>query len=34
MLPTADTVPDAKKLLAVILPVTLIVGIISPPDPI
>jgi hypothetical protein len=33
MLPTADTIPDAKKLLAITLPVTLIFGIISPPDP-
>jgi hypothetical protein len=33
MLPVADTIPDAKKLLALILPITLMTGIFSPPVP-
>jgi hypothetical protein len=34
ILPVADTIPDARKLLALIFPVTLILGIFNPPDPI
>jgi hypothetical protein len=33
MLPTADTIPDARKLLAMTLPETLMFGMINPPDP-